>query len=340
MIDFSAGIEEHLKALKESLRSEGATDDEIHWLLNDSDSASELYDDVLRDIAAILIDDAAEHLDKRDKKEKNDRRQTRRRFGAIWGEGLAWMRQFHSLSREVCESSQLIAKKFPFIVKNPNTHKALYLLFARAVGVYSEVLCLMENAFPDGAFAHYRTLYELWAVAEFLSHDEDREAVSLAFLEGANKKIPTNEAGHYKWAKVSKRFEDCDNVTINAIVTKAHETCMLKREEGRSNTQLKGDYTFPNILLHPSAVGLEIWSSSFPDAKTVGMANPAINSSFRLYEISSLYSFLFADVLAEDADDIPVGDNAFICNEMLKLILFDKIIPIFNEIEHEGQQGD
>ena len=193
----------------------------------------------------------------------------------------------------------------------------------------------MENGFPDGAFAHYRTLYELWAVAELIYSDEDAEVVASTYLQSANK-ISTDEAGHYKWAKSSKRFENSANVTISAIVKKAHETCMLKREQGRSNKKMMGDYTFPNTLIHPAAIGLEILSNSFPNAKTVGMTNPAINASLRLYEISSLYTFMFAEALSDD-ETTQFYDDAFICNEMLREMVWEKIWPIFNEIEHGDQ---
>ncbi|MCL2568197.1 MAG: DUF5677 domain-containing protein [Oscillospiraceae bacterium] len=338
MIDFSEVIKEYFKSLEESLGLEGYTGDQMQWLFNDSDDFSEIYEDGLRDISKIIVDDVTENLDKRDKEEKNERTQTRKRFGAVWGEGLAWMRQFYSLALEVCGSFQRITKKSSLSIESSSFHKALYLLNQRAVLVYSEVLCLMENGFPDGAYAHYRTLYELWAVAEFLFHDEDREVVSLAFLESVNQ-VSNNESGHYKWAQVSKRFEGCDNITINAIVKKAHEKCMLKREQGRSNSKLTKDYTFPNVLIHPSAAGLEILSSSSPNAKTVGMANPAIGSSLKLYEISSLYLYLFADIHGEGDEEALISNNAFICNEILKTMLWDKIFLIFNAIEH-GSESD
>lgn len=197
----------------------------------------------------------------------------------------------------------------------------------------------MENGFPDGALAHYRTLYELWAIAEFLSNDDDKEEVATAYLNSADK-ISHNEAGHYKWAKTSKRFNENDNITIYAIVKLAHETCTLKNEQGRSNTKLMADYTFPNSLIHPAAIGLELASSAHPNAKTVGMANPAINASLKLCEICSLYLFLFANIQHDDGSDFRIADNAFVCNELLKLMLWDKIHPIFNKIEHGDEDSD
>ena len=335
-MDFSEIIRAYFQGLKDSLRGDGATENEVLSLFDDCDEFPELYDEGLIDISKMVLEDVTEELNKRDKKEKNDRAQTRKRFSVVWGEGYAWMRQFYSLAFDSCMSLHKLTEKSPNIVEALNYYEATRLITMRAIMVYNEVLCLMENGFPDGAFAHYRTLYELWAVAEFLAHDEDKESVSKTYLESASK-ISNNEAGHYKWAKTSKRFEGSENVTIYAIVKQAHETCTLK-QGGRSNSQLMRDYTFPNSLIHPSAIGLEVISSSMPDAKTVGMANPAISSSIKLFEICSLYLYFFANVEAESNEDIMVAENAFICNQLLSAMLWDKIHPIFNRIEHDEDE--
>ncbi len=77
---------------------------------------------------------------------------------------------------------------------------ALTNIHGRACQVYLEVLCLVENGFADGAFARWRTLYELGIIGDFI-HSYG-EPVAKAFLEQAN-----TDDQHYTWARCASCFE-------------------------------------------------------------------------------------------------------------------------------------
>ncbi|MCL1989284.1 MAG: DUF5677 domain-containing protein [Defluviitaleaceae bacterium] len=330
---FSEDIKKIPDLLAEELRLNGNSEDETNTFFEDNDIFFEVYEIELRAISERLMDNLSEHIQEDDKIEKNERLQKQERFSEIWGSGLAWLRRYYTFSLDMCEEFHKLSNEFNLISTKTNLEKALYLLNARGILVYSEIICLLESGFPDGAYAHYRILYELWAVAEFLFHDGDSDNLALAFLNSSNKE-PKNEASHYKWANSSKRFDTVERVSISAIVKESHKTFMRRPGDETSLRQLGKNHEFPNILIHPSAMGLEILSDSFPDAKTIGMANPAISSSIMLNELNSLYLQLFADEMNGENENLYIPENTFICMELLSSLVNEKIIPIFNEIEH------
>lgn len=340
MICYSDEIEKRLKNLEQSMHMDGKSVEFTATIFNEgSDTYNTMYTGVLENIAEMIVSDIESSLSADDTKERRMKANHRRKYNAIWGEGLAWLRSYHAHAISASEAFRIYAELKLIQRDKSHLEEALYRINARALLVYEEVTCLLENGYPDGALAHYRTLYELWAVAEFLYHDEDSEAVAIEFLKTANSQA-TSETGHYKWAKTSRRFSDKENnVSISALVKEAHKTYLKRPGKDDSLSKLAKNHEFPNLLIHPSAFGLEILSATFPDARTVGIANPAISASIKLSEINEYYFYAFVDYVLED-DDFPyIRSNAYICSKSLDAMVSNKIIPIFNKIEH-GNKSD
>ncbi|MBR7033198.1 MAG: hypothetical protein IKI03_06175 [Clostridia bacterium] len=100
------------------------------------------------------------------------------------------------------------------ILKNENTEKlytfsCLKHLVGRAIQVYAEIMCLVENGFPDAALARWRTLYEITCYAEFINNNG--EHVAKAFLEY------DNNSNNNKWANKAKCFTGKDFVSTKNI---------------------------------------------------------------------------------------------------------------------------
>jgi hypothetical protein len=78
--------------------------------------------------------------------------------------------------------------------KKQYTYLSLQHLHGRACQEYLEILALMRGGFADGAFARWRSLYELACVASFI--EMHGEAVAEQFFEQAD-----SERRAYKWAE-------------------------------------------------------------------------------------------------------------------------------------------
>ena len=311
------------------------SDEEIKAYL-DSESTEvgsygHIYIDMCDNLIKSFCDGIEECFAEDDKLEKEEEKLFSEHLQSSWGIGIAWMKQYRRKCFEIWNSWKWYIKRECISMKNPYTYAALQAIHGKAMLVYAEIICLLENGFPDGAYAHYRSLYELWAVAEFLHNDSDE--VSKAFIESIDSKS-NSESGHYKWAKKSNRFTDKEEVIISNIVSEAHKTFSNNFDKPISNTKLKKVYTFPNRIIHPSAEGV-FRRTSYATVEGVGvtigradngLATPAINSSFTMYNITRL--FLSVDVNPVSAIGIRVLDN----------IIGKKIAPFFEEIHKEEQQ--
>ena len=95
------------------------------------------------------------------------------------------------------------------------------------VQIYLEVVCLNKNGFADGAYAKWRSLYELSIIATFIkaANTEDR----------------------YEWAREADCFKDYNKkyITFSAI----QDNCEIATKEW------KKEYNFVNQLVHASPQG-------------------------------------------------------------------------------------
>lgn len=87
---------------------------------------------------------------------------------------------------------------------------AIKELHGRACQIFAEILCLIKNGYADGAYARWRTLYEIMIVASFIK--EEGEIAAKAFIDAS-----FNEAKDYMWAKKVKQFEKFKRVTFKDI---------------------------------------------------------------------------------------------------------------------------
>lgn len=72
-------------------------------------------------------------------------------------------------------------------------------LHGRACQVYCEVLWLLRGGFSDGAYARWRSLYELSVIAEFIKAND--EAIAMKFTDSAYF-----DEKDYEWAKSAPCF--------------------------------------------------------------------------------------------------------------------------------------
>lgn len=169
-----------------------------------------------------------------------------------------------------------------------NDKKFLYLtllhLHARAMHQFFEILTLMKNGFADGAYARYRSLYELTAISYFIK--KYGEKVAEAYIE-------SQDSDNYEWAKVSGKFKNYErdnrNITIDAIATAG----------GLKTDQWTEIYDLASKVIHPSADGTFNRIGNMNNEKITigptdyGIVDPATNSAVSLLQMTSIFFGIF-----------------------------------------------
>ena len=97
--------------------------------------------------------------------------------------------------------------------KHHNTFTAMLHIHGRALQEFLEIITLMKNGFADGAYARWRSMYELSIIASFIT--ENGEKVAKEFIEASESD------DRYEWARASGLFSprkkyDLANKTVHA----------------------------------------------------------------------------------------------------------------------------
>lgn len=127
-----------------------------------------------------------------------------------WGECFDLYESLYCITLEACEA---YIKK---LEENKELQTDMFLvmreLHGRACQVYLEILCLLKNGFADGAYARWRTLYELTIIAFFIKKEGEETAKS--YLD--NAKIDSN---NFDWAKCAQSLKDKKRIYFTDIVS-------------------------------------------------------------------------------------------------------------------------
>jgi len=237
------------------------------------------------------------------------------RIDLRWSKGLDPLRMMLIASRELGE---IFAKKLAKSKAKTGIHKrkALMILHVRACQTTLEILTLLENGLPDGAYARWRTLYEITVVAFFVSRFGDEaakrymahdvvsareilvnefrfagEAYDPSFLEGEVKQIEDDFhavvqkfgktfAGHYGWA-------------ADSLDKKAPRFQDL--EEAVDWGALPPEYKWSSFKVHAGSAGALRTLGSIGNSNVIhsgatnaGLQTPAIDTASSLLQITSL----------------------------------------------------
>ena len=155
---------------------------------------------------------------------------------------------------------------------------ALKHLHARALQVYSEIICLIENGFADGAYARWRSLYELSVIAAFINKYGHQVAEAYVKSTGTNVK---NE-----WARTAPCFSNRkkrDKITFKDLF-----------DQSDINEIWEDEYKFTNLLVHGSADGTFHRLGTYGNTQVIsvgrsdwGMSISAIHAAMSLVMITS-----------------------------------------------------
>lgn len=153
------------------------------------------------------------------------------------------------------------------------TYHALKHIHGRALQMYSEIMCLVQNGFADGAYARWRSLYELSIIASFIGKYGELVAEAYINSVGTNAK---NE-----WARKAPCFAN----------KKPREKITFKDlfENSEINESWNEEYKLTNLLVHGSADGTFHRLGQYGNMSILsvgrsdwGMSLPAIHAAMSL----------------------------------------------------------
>lgn len=164
------------------------------------------------------------------------------------------------------------------------TFTAMLHIHGRAMQQFLEIVTLMKNGFADGAYARWRSMYELVVISSFII--KNGEEVAKAFIESSN----TDD--RYDWAGVSGLFPNNKrHITFNDIQKK----CGIDSEIWR------GQYTLANKTVHASSQGTFARLSNLGEPNVIsvgrsdyGITTPAEHSAISLAHITTMFFAIYS----------------------------------------------
>jgi hypothetical protein len=168
---------------------------------------------------------------------------------------------------------------------NRYTFVSLQHIHGRACQQYLEILYLMKHGFADGAYARWRSMYELSCIAVFIR--EYGEGVAKAYVGDSNSDNPWHD-----WAKEAQCFNGIKKKHIK--FSDIQDKCTIPSKEW------KAQYQLANKIVHASPQGTFNRLSSSGKTKVIsaghsdyGITTPAEHSAISLAIISSTFFTLF-----------------------------------------------
>jgi len=245
------------------------------------------------------------------------------RLDLRWAPVLDPLRMMLVSAREVGETFALKLSRSK-AKKDLTKRKVLVMLHARACQTTLEILMLLESGLPDGAYARWRTLYEISVVCFLISRFGDEIAERyLAHEIVSDRESVINELRHegkfYEPEKMERGFRDLE-ADYQAAVAKygatfkspygwaAHSLSLraprfADLEEAVDWPSLPSDYKWSSYKVHAGVAGT-VWTLGtlgdrrvmLAGATNAGLQVPAVNTAYSLLHVTSVLFGTLSDV--------------------------------------------
>ena len=167
--------------------------------------------------------------------------------------------------------------------KHNNTFLAMLHIHGRALQEFLEIITLMKNGFADGAYARWRSMYELSIIASFIT--ANGENVAKAFIEASE----TDD--RYEWARASNLFSSKKRyISFNDIQIHCNMNTKVWRKQ----------YDLANKTIHASPQGTFARLGNMKTENIIpvgrsdyGMTTPAEHSAISLAQITCMFLNIF-----------------------------------------------
>lgn len=322
-INFMDYIETALDEFVNILENGDKTSQNIDDFIN-SIEFEQKYHEIFKEIVLNIYGNIRENINNIDDNLRQVKKDYRNSIEKLWGNLLKYLRLYPLMCHDICNGYKEYVNGKNMQADNLFKSVAINAINARALTVYEEVVCLLENGFPEGALAHWRTLFELWMVAEFINDSSDE--VAAAYI-GSIKEKSSDEQSKYRWARLSGRFEENQNIGINAVISESYKILQQKAKNIASKRKFLSLYNMSNIVLHPSAQGVfsrmspeEKWFKFSTGPSKYGLDTAAVNAVTVLFNINKLHLELFGN------------EVSYIGLELLQCIIDNEIFPKAKQI--------
>lgn len=164
------------------------------------------------------------------------------------------------------------------------TFAAMLHIHGRALQQFLEIITLMKNGFADGAYARWRSMYELTMISSFITSHGER--VAEAFIQSSE----TDD--RYEWARASGVFSKSKKfITFNDIQNNCDINSKIWRQQ----------YDLANKIIHASPQGTFARLSNIGTKNVIpvgrsdfGITTPAEHSAISLAQITTMFFTIHA----------------------------------------------
>lgn len=243
MDEVSRFIQESIQtAIEEEMKSADSDDDKVELLekienLDVSDITQKLLKDMSEDIKNDFETNMYEYV--------SDFRLVENEFLARheykWNRAFVSSEAFYIMIMEAIERFTEHVESLDYNDKQHNiyTYIALLHIHGRSLQQFLEITTLIKNGFADGAYARWRSMYELTIMAYFI--DKHGENTAKAFIESSETE------DRYEWARASNIFDYKKGrfISFNDIQKSLKEFHELWENQ----------YTLANRVVHASPQG-------------------------------------------------------------------------------------
>ena len=209
----------------------------------------------------------------------------------IWGKGFIVSEAMYAFILDMAKDFNAYVWELPQSRVLPCQFRLLSLreIHGRACQQFLEILYLLKAGFADGAYARWRSLYELSVIAQFIV--QTGEGVAKAYFEARE-----SDDRFQQWPKALPLFSKYKQ---GVPFSKIQDYCNLPKE-------WKAQYELACKITHASPQGTFARLSNGPTAQNMipvghsdyGLAMPAVDSAIALAKISMWF---FATVVYGDS---------------------------------------
>ncbi|MDQ0221777.1 DUF5677 domain-containing protein [Streptococcus moroccensis] len=268
-------LEEHTKTLKNQ--------DEIDDFLEKYEKAdfSGLYETMINDTSNQMVSNAKTVMHENSLFFRNEEAETLASINQKWCNAFVTSESMYMMVLEAVEEYSEFVNKMELQDREESIHTytALKYVHGRGLQQFLEIITLMKNGFADGAYARWRSLYELNIIASFIS--KYGEEVAESYISSRNSE------DRYEWARACGEFDSKKKfIRFDDIKNKADFPSNLWQHQ----------YQLANEIVHPSSQGTFNRMGTMKNEEMIsvgrtdfGLTTPGEHSAITLAQLTGLF---------------------------------------------------
>lgn len=188
-------------------------------------------------------------LNDNEKKKQASKENFKQIFNSIWGDLLKYLNRSSDIFKAVITFAE---KSNHGLEVNSVKYEVICRIIARSLQIFDEILILLNNGYPNGAMARWRTLYELQIVLQYLAVSNEDLLYHMYYEHGTycEYKLELAKRKEFETQKISKMtytdeaFEQLEKIAKE--IEEKYDTKKFKKNYGWAYQKL-ARYTFEDI---------------------------------------------------------------------------------------------